>query len=132
MKKEDVPQDSSALVGVTRDVCYVKDVDGKYTTDLSVGWDVKKIALDNAWEDINERVKEAALLVRNGEKSPIFYYMELRLMDLPILAAYTGFWQFTIKRHFKPSVFKKLNDKKLFNYSKAFEITIDELKNFNG
>jgi hypothetical protein len=53
-------------------------------------------------------------------------------MDLPILAAYTGFWQFTIKQHFKPSVFKKLNDKKLFNYSKAFEITINELKNFNG
>ena len=132
MKKEDVPQDSSALDGVTRDVCYVKDVDGKYTTGLSVGWDVKKIALDNAWEDIYERVKDAALLVRNGEKSPIFYYMELKLMDLPILAAYTGFWQFTIKQHFKPSVFKKLNDKKLFNYSKAFEITIDELKSFNG
>ena len=39
MKKEDVPQDPSALVGVTRDVCYVKDKDGKYTTDLSIGWD---------------------------------------------------------------------------------------------
>lgn len=132
MKKEDVPQDSSALLGITRDVCYVKDVDGKYITNLSVGWDVKKVALDNAWEDINERVKEAALLVKKGEKSPIFYYMELRLMDLPILAAYTGFWQFNIKRHFKPSVFKNLNEKKLFKYSKAFEITIDELKNFNG
>ncbi len=132
MKKEEVPQDTSALVGVTRDVCYVKDKDGKYTTDLSIGWDVKKQALDNAWEDINERVIAAALLVKKGEKSPIYYFMELRLMDLPVLSGYTGFWQFTIKRHFKPSVFKNLNEKQLLTYSKAFDITIDELKNFNG
>ena len=81
MKKEDVPQDQSALVGITRDVCYVKNKDGKYTTDLSTGWSVKKAALDNAWEDINERVKETALAVKNGEKSPVAYFMELKLMD---------------------------------------------------
>ena len=67
MKKEDLPQDPSALVGVTRDVCYVKDKDGKYTTDLSIGWDVKKQALDNAWEDINERVQEAAAKEKSGK-----------------------------------------------------------------
>ena len=132
MKKEDVPQDPSALVGVTRDVCYVKDKDGKYTTDLSIGWDVKKQALDNAWDDIKERVEAAALQVKNGEISPIFYFMEKKLMDLPLLSGYTGFWQWTIKRHFKPSVFKSLSQSKLQTYAKAFDISVDELKNFNG
>jgi hypothetical protein len=132
MKKEDVPQDPSALVGVTRDVCYVKDKDGKYTTDLSIGWDVKKQALDNAWDDIKERVEEAALQVKNGEISPIFYFMEKKLMDLTLLSSYTGFWKWTIKRHFKPSVFKSLNESKLNTYAKAFDISVDELKNFNG
>lgn len=132
MKKEDVPQDPSALVGVTRDVCYVKDKDGKYTTDLSIGWDVKKQALDNAWDDINERVNEAALQVKNGEISPIFYFMEKKLMDLTLLSDYTGFWKWTIKRHFKPSIFKSLNNTKLNIYAKAFDISIEELKNFNG
>lgn len=132
MKKEDVPQDASALVGVTRDVCYVKDKDGKYTTDLSIGWDVKKQALDNAWDDIKERVAEAALQVKNGEISPVFYFMELKLMDLTLLAGYTGFWKFTIKRHFKPNVFKGLSEKKLNIYAKAFDITTEELKNFKG
>lgn len=132
MKKEDLPQDTSALEGITRDLCYVKDADGKYTTDLSKGWEVKKQALDNAWEDINERVAEAALLVKKGEKSPIYYFMEKKLMDLPILAGYTGFWQFTIKRHFKPSVFKSLSNERLKAYADAFEITVDELKNFKG
>ncbi len=132
MKKEDLPQDKSALEKVTRELLYVKNSDGKYTTDLSTGWDVKKEALDNAWEDINERVKETALAVKNGEKSPIAYFMELKLMDMPVLSAYTGFWGFTIKRHMKPNAFKNLTEKKLSIYAKAFGITIDELKNFNG
>lgn len=132
MKKEDLPQDPSALVGVTRDVCYVKDKDGKYTTDLSIGWDVKKQALDNAWEDINERVREAAAKVKSGEISPVFYFMEKKLMDISLLSGYTGFWKFTIKRHFKPSVFKSLSDSKLQVYAQAFDISLDELKKFNG
>ena len=132
MKKEDLPQDPSALVGVTRDVCYVKDKDGKYTTDLSIGWNVKKQALDNAWEDINERIAEAAAKVKNGEVSPVFYFMAKKLMDLTLLSGYTGFWKWTIKRHFKPSVFKSLSDTRLQTYAKAFDISVDELKKFNG
>lgn len=132
MKKEEIPQDKSALEKYTRDMLYVKNADGKYTTALSTGWEVKKVALDNAWEDINERVKETALAVKNGEKSPVAYYMELKLMDLTLLSAYTGFWKFNIKRHMKPSVFAKLSDEKLLRYAKAFDITLQELKNFKG
>jgi len=132
MKKEELPQDKSALEVMTRELMYVKDADGKYTTGLSTGWEVKKDALDNAWDDIHERVEEAKKLVLDGEKSPIFYFMELRLMDFPILSGYTGFWKFNIKRHLKPTVFKNLSEKKLLVYAKAFEISLDELKSFKG
>ena len=74
MKKEDLPQDESALTNITRELMYVKDKEGKYTTDLSTGWEVKKSALDNAWDDIKERAEEARVAVKNGEKSPIFYF----------------------------------------------------------
>jgi len=132
MKKEELPQDESALKVMTRELCYVKDSDGKYTTGLSTGWEVKREALNNAWEDINERVEAARNAVKSGEKSPIYYFMELRLMDLPVLKGYTGFWGLTIKRHMKPSVFKSLSDKKLAIYAKAFDITVEELKKFKG
>ena len=132
MKKEELPQDESALKAMTRELLYVKDKDGKYTTGLSTGWEVKKDALDNAWDDIRERVETARLAVKNGEKSPICFFMELRLMDFPVLSGYTGFWTFTIKRHMKPSVFASLSDKKLAIYAKAFDITVEELKNFKG
>lgn len=132
MKKEELPQDESALKVMTRELCYVKDSDGKYTTGLSTGWEVKREALDNAWEDIKQRIEDARISVKSGEKSPIHYFMELRLMDLSVLKGYTGFWGFTIKRHLKPSVFKSLSDKKLSVYAKAFDISIEELKNFRG
>jgi hypothetical protein len=132
MKKDQLPQDKSALENVTRELCYVKDEDGKYTTGLSTGWDVKKDALDNAWDDIRERVKEAADLVKRGEKSPVYYYMELNLMDLSLLSKYTGFWKFTVKRHMKPSVFNSLSEKKLDIYAKVFKINTDQLKNLKN
>ena len=132
MKKEELPQDQSALTQMTRELMYVKDKDGKYTTDLSTGWDEKREALDNAWDDIKERVEEAKLAVARGEKSPIYYFMELNIMDFPVLSGYTGYWKFTLKRHLKPSVFKSLSDKKLLKYAKAFGITLEELKNFSA
>ena len=132
MKKEDLPQDAGALDKFTREVCYVKNQDGKYETALSKGWDVKKEALDSAWTDVNERIEEARQAVAKGEKSPVHYFMELKLMDLPVLSGYTGFFGFFIKRHLKPSVFKNLSEKKLEKYARAFDITVEELKNFKG
>ena len=53
MKKEDLPQDKSPLDNFTREVCYVKNKEGKYETSLSKGWDVKSAALDQACFEIN-------------------------------------------------------------------------------
>lgn len=111
MKKEDIPQDDGALNKLTKEVVYAVDGSGKYTTELSTGWDVKIKALDLAWKDIEERIEAARQKVLRNEASPILFFMELRLMDLPTLAAYSGFWKWTVKRHMKPSVFAKLPEK---------------------
>jgi hypothetical protein len=131
MKKEELPQDKSALEKFTREVCYVKGEDGKYVTGLSTGWEAKAAALDNQWEEIDRRVEEAKQKVLNGEASPILYFFELKLMDLPVLAGYTGFSKWSVKRHMKPHVFKKLSDKKLQVYADTFEVSLEDLKNFN-
>ncbi len=129
MKKNELPQDKSALENFTREVCYVKNDDGKYEADLSIGWETKKIALDQAWEEIERRKKEALDKVKDGKVSPIVYFMELKLMDFNILAAYSGFRKWQIKRHLKPNVFQKLKESKLQKYCQAFDITLEELKN---
>lgn len=128
MKKEEIPQDDGALNKLTKEVVYAVDKDGHYTTELSTGWNVKSTALDVAWDDIAQRIENARQKVLNNGASPILYFIELRLMDIGILSAYTGFWKWTIKQHLKPSVFKNLSDKKLQQYADAFNVSVEELK----
>ena len=132
MKKEEVPQDNGPLSRSTKEVCYVRNDQGGYESVLSTGWEVKSAALDSAWEEVNRRIEDARIAVAEGRKSPIYYFMELKLMDFTILAAYTNFWTITVKRHMRPSVFVKLSESRLTKYAEVFEITVEELKNFKG
>ncbi len=128
MEKKNVPQDSSKLENFTREVCYAVDENGNYVTELSTGWDVKTTALNVAWTDIESRVNDARQQVLEGKASPVLFFMEYRLMDIGIVAAYTGFWKWNIKRHMTANEFQKLSDKKLKKYAEAFNISVDELK----
>ena len=128
MKKEEIPQDNGALNKLTKELVYAVDSSGNYTTALSSGWEVKAKALDVAWEDIEKRIEAARQKVLNNEASPILYFIELRLMDIGIVSAYTGFWKWSIKRHLKPSVFRKLPESKLQKYAEVFNVSVDELK----
>jgi hypothetical protein len=128
MKKEDIPQDGGALSKLTKEVVYAVDSSGKYTTELSTGWKVKSTALDLAWEDIEQRINDARQKVMDQKASPILFFMELRLMDIGIVSAYTGLWKWSIKQHLKPAAFAKLPEKKLKKYAEAFNISVEELK----
>lgn len=130
MKKSEVPQDKSNLESANfRELCYAVNENGEYVTANSTGWEPKTIALDNAIKDIEERVEAAKKRVLANQTSPIEYYMELHKMDLPILASYAGMWQWRVKRHFKPSVFKKLSNKTLKKYATVFDISVAQLQN---
>ncbi len=133
MKKQDLPQDESNLKSANMtEVLYVTDENDNYTTANSTGWDAKKAALDESMELIHERIEEARQDVANGKVSPVIYFMELNKMDLAVLAAYVGMWQWRVKRHAKPKVFKSLSESVLKKYADAFGISTDELKNFDG
>lgn len=132
MKKNEVPQDKSNLASANfRELCYAVDEDGQYTTENSTGWEPKTVALNNAIEEINERITNAKNRVLAGKTSPIEYYMELHKMDVGILASYVGFWQWKVKRHFKPSIFKKLSEKTLNKYAETFNVSVEELKSMS-
>ncbi|WMI69468.1 hypothetical protein [Mangrovimonas sp. YM274] len=129
MKKEEVPQDKSNLQSTSqKELCYAVGEDGKYVTELSSGWDPKTIALNNAIEEIQSRISIAKERVLNKQTSPIEFYMECHKMDVSILASYVGLWQWRVKRHFKPKVFKMLSNSMLQRYADVFEISLEELK----
>lgn len=133
MKKEEVPQDKGNLSkNNIKELCYATDENGNYTTALSTGWEPKTIALQNSLQDINERIETAKQDVKNGISSPIVYFMEVHKMDWVVLSSYVGMWIWRVKRHRKPSVFKRLSNKVLSKYAEAFEVSVEELKNFKG
>lgn len=133
MKSNQVPQDKSSLTKKNlKELCYVVDDKGNYTTALSSGWEPKTIALDESMNLINNRVEEARVKVQKGEASPILYFMELSKMDLSILSSYVGMWKIRVKWHLKPNVFKRMSNNMLKKYAETFEITVEELKNFKG
>lgn len=132
MKKNDVPQDEGSLEKDNhKELCYAVNDKGEYTTIQSTGWKPKTIALDNALQEINERINKAKVKVLNGETSPIEYYMECHRMDISILASYVGKFQWQVKSHFKLKKFNSLSKKTLERYANVFEISIEQLKDIN-
>lgn len=129
MKVKDVPQDLKYYKGTNvRDINYAVDDNGKYTAVFSDGWDAKTEALDVAWEDVKERCAEILSRIRKGETSPLEYHAANNLMDVSLLASYTGMSKRTIKKHFNPKTFAKLDEETLGVYADALRISIEELK----
>lgn len=129
MKKEEVPQDSNNMHdGSFKQLMYAVDQSGQYVPVSSSGWEPENVAMQQAWDEINDRVNIARQKVTAGEISPIAYYMEKNIMDLPILASYVGKYQWQVKRHMKPAVFKRLSPTTLQRYADAFKISVQELK----
>ncbi|OYT16636.1 MAG: hypothetical protein B7C24_06720 [Bacteroidetes bacterium 4572_77] len=130
MKKDEVPQDDANLLeGRLTEPCYATDENGNYTTVQSVGWDAKNVVIQQAWEDVNQQIEDTKQQVLLGHVSPISYYMHKALMDTKILADYTGFFRWTVKKHLKMKHFNKLSDHKLQKYADVFQITLQALKN---
>ena len=128
MKKKEVPQDDEGLLeGKLRDLCYAVDEDGNYVTVLSTGWAPKNAAMHQAWEEIHEKVELIRQKVLAGELSMLAYYMEKNIMDMKLLAQYTGIPRRKLKRHMNPRKFQALGREILEKYAEAFTISIEEL-----
>ena len=84
--------------------------------------------MEQAWEQVNEKVLQAEQAVRKGELSPIAYFMEKNMMELAVLARHMGKFGFQIKRHMNPRVFNRLPARTLAKYAYVFRIDVDTLK----
>lgn len=128
MKKSEVPQDQTKLdKGSMNWVNYVTDENGNYTKEISNGWEPENVALEQAWEEVHEKVEAIRQRVINGELSPLAYFTEKNLMDISLLAKYAGKWEWQVKRHMKPNVFAGLSTSMLEKYAFIFKIRVEDL-----
>jgi len=132
MTINEVPQDPRNIKpgDTLKKVVYAVDKDGNYTGVNSAGWEAENVVIKQAWDEIDENLADTERKVRAGTLSPIPYFMLKNLMDVALLARYAGKWQWQVKRHFKPEVFKTIDAAMLDKYAQIFNITKEELTGF--
>ncbi|WP_139167431.1 hypothetical protein [Desulfuromusa kysingii] len=127
MKKEDVPQEFGLTAGC-QEVNYAVDAEGRYTLEQSSGWEVKTIALQQAWDAIADQLYQVLAEIEAGKKSPLAYHMVKNQMDAALLSQYSGVSRWRVKRHLKPAIFNKLAADKLAPYAELFSVNVEQLR----
>jgi hypothetical protein len=132
MKRHEVPQDNDEglLEGKQLDLCYAVDENGNYVTVPSHGWAPKNAALLQAWDVIHGKMEIARQQIMQGKLSPIAYYMEKNIMDVKLLATFVGLSKWKVRRHLKPTGFRKLDETSLRRYAEIFHVPLEALTHF--
>lgn len=128
MKTEDVPQDEGSAYSGVRKLLYAVDDKGDYKGVHSAGWDVETYVTLAAVDELKRQSDEALARAHAGQASPLEYHMYARRMDVATLSATTGIWVWRVKRHLKPAVFAKLDEKILNRYAFAMGVAPEELR----
>ena len=132
MKISEVPQDAIKTMQGVKKALYAVDERGEYTRTATRGWEAEEIVLTQVIDDFEDKAKAAADRVKSGETSPIEYFMNKKWMDPLTLAQAMGLYRWQVKRHFKPTAFKKLDNRTLAEYARLFGVSIETLTNFSG
>ena len=127
MDVNEVPQEGNRTMGGHRRAMYARDADGRIVIVASAGGEVDETVTLQALERIREMTEEARARVQAGISSPLEYWMYAQRLDLPQLSQVTGFWQWRIRRHFKPQRFAKLSNDILQRYADVMGISVEQL-----
>ncbi|KRW58973.1 hypothetical protein [Pseudomonas sp. TTU2014-080ASC] len=127
MKLDEVPQDSSTVYGGHSKLLYAVDDSGHYQGAQSAGWEPETYSTQLAVAELQEQETEAHAAWQRGELSPLKFLMYRYRLDEPALAMVTGLWQWRIRRHFRPAIYRKLSPALLARYAEAFGLPVEQL-----
>jgi hypothetical protein len=132
MNQEQVPQDQENLnEGKLAKLYYATDKTGHYVKVNSIGWEPETVAMQQAWDVVNDDVKDAIELVRKGKASPLLFHIRKNIMNYAMVASYAGTIGLMVRLHCKPYFFKRLSQQQLEKYAYTFRITVDQLKDID-
>ena len=121
--------DNELIYTYNRELFYHFDKENGYTQKVDYQNPYNQVIIKQSWDAAEQRLEEVRQLVILGKASPIAYYMEKILMEVPMLAAYMEIPKWRVRRHLKSKVFKKLKPEVLAKYASIFEIPADQLTN---
>ncbi|MEI7726316.1 MAG: hypothetical protein WCK09_14500 [Bacteroidota bacterium] len=121
--------DNELIYTYNREVFYHFDKEKGFTQEVDYQNPNNQVIIKQSWDAAEQRLDEVKQKVIVGKASPVAYYMEKILMEVPMLAAYMEISPWRVKRHMKSKVFKKLKPETLAKYAGVFGITLEELRN---
>lgn len=127
MKIDEVPQDHSSTYGGHRKLLYAVNDSGHYEPARSDGWEAESFATQMALAELDALEQAALQAWRAGQASPLRCLMYRYRLDEAALGQITGLWQWRIRRHFRPQVYRRLKPVLLARYADAFGLDIAEL-----
>lgn len=127
MREEDVPQEKSFYQGHRR-ACYAVGKDEQYVLAKSAGWEVERVATEQALLELEEQVEDARLKAEAGAVSPLAYHFATRQMTPKMAAQHAGLSTWRVKRHLKPAVFARLSKELKSLYSRVLDVPVEELE----
>jgi len=125
--QQDVKENQELIYTYNRELFYHFDKEKGFTAEVDYQNPDNQVIIKQSWDAAEERLETVRQLVTMGKASPIAYYMEKILMEVPMLAAYMDLSKWRVKRHMKSKVFKKLKPEILTKYAEVFGISVEEL-----
>ncbi|MEI6456571.1 MAG: hypothetical protein WCO93_09815, partial [bacterium] len=71
-----------------RELFYSFDKEKGYSARVDYQYDANQTIIRQSWDVAEDRLNSVKQKVIEGKRSPIAYYMEKQLMEVPMLAAY--------------------------------------------
>lgn len=130
MKVKEVPQDGPEQnIFDTTLMQYAVDDNGQFITTPSNGWETTHTAVTSIQEEFKEREEKALKRVKNGETSPLEYFMYKAIMDIDTLSQMSGYSKRKIRKHMNPRMFDRLSEDVLVHYAQLFLTDVSTIKN---
>ncbi|MDR1888381.1 MAG: hypothetical protein LBQ81_03220 [Zoogloeaceae bacterium] len=127
MDIDDVPQEGNVTLDGHRKGVYARDAEGHLGLVASSGWEAEEIVTRQAVEMFEALTATARERAHAGQGSPLEYHMYRARMDIPILAQVSGLWQWRVRRHLHPEVFRKLSQALRARYAEALGLSPAQL-----
>ena len=107
-------------------IYYVEKDDSSYGPIVS-GSQLSHDYLDDFYFKKRNLEKQLRDRMANNEISPVYYYMILQELGMGDLASRVGIGKRKLKKHFKPSSFKKLKLSTIQKYAEVFNVPLSAM-----
>jgi hypothetical protein len=107
-------------------ILYAEKSDGSFGP-VQTGSYMSKNHIDDFYNIVENHNKSLLGKLRNGEISPINYFMSVEELTIPELAARVGISKASLKKHLDPKGFQKISIKMLKRYADVFNVPLANL-----